>query len=667
MATTIDVKLLIDTADSAKTLRETQKALKAITDEAARIGEGKAGFNELNSAVGPLQKKLAGLKDSADDLKDSMGTLKGSGIEKVSASFGLLKESVANVDFGKFKIGLKGLATAFDGVGIALASIGIGLVIKAVSYLIEHFDELKESSGALGTAMRFVGDIISKVTEGIMWLLDAVGLVNGELDKQSENLTNNAKKGKEAIDKQNKAYDEQIAILKANGKSTVELEVAKQKAIVETNKALVQQTIDFVRSGGQLTAAQKEVLTSQLEAINSAVIEQKVIIDTAATVRRDKAKEHNKELAKIEKDRRDQQLKDEAADIAALQKFWDDYYKDQRDQLQKSREDTIDDDDNFYARRNAKAIKTAQNALMGDEQNIQKKRDLLEAQRREEIRIAQETGGDVHAINRKYAKLDDELKKSQLNAGQEFAKKINGENDGIKQSVEQSAAATISILDSVSEYNQLKADEQVKVLEESLSLQLSNLNAARDAELAKEGLTNDQKIAIQNKYAQQEYELKLKAYNTETAIKKKAFEQDKKLKIAQAVISTITGTVAAVTSALASSIPYPGNIIAAALSGAAVAAAGVIQIAKIKASTFDAGSPPSPPNLAMPSSAGSSNNDPNQGTGSQARLFNINGDKDTGGNGSSKRESQPIRAYVVSQEVTQSQDMNKVIERRSSF
>jgi hypothetical protein len=186
------------------------------------------------------------------------------------------------------------------------------------------------------------------------------------------------------------------------------------------------------------------------------------------------------------------------------------------------------------------------------------------------------------------------------------------------------------------------------------------LDAAREAELNKEGLTADQKIGIENKYKQQKYELELQEYNNNTKIKKKAFEQDKKMKIAQAVISTITGAIAAVTGMI-SAIPGPVGIILGVVAGLAVTAAGVLQVAKINNTTFDSGTPPSPPTLNVPSASSVSVADSSASATPSFDLFK----KDTNQNGannnaSSTSPNQPtvVKAYVVSQEITDQQTAN---------
>jgi hypothetical protein len=152
----------------------------------------------------------------------------------------------------------------------------------------------------------------------------------------------------------------------------------------------------------------------------------------------------------------------------------------------------------------------------------------------------------------------------------------------------------------------IKADQQaaeLKSFDQAQQSRLDSMNSAQAAELNVAGLTSAQKKSIQEKYAMAEYQIKLQTYNKDLAIKKKAFEVDKKMKMSSAIISGIEAEV----NALATAPFFPVGIAA----GIAAAVASAAAIAKISSTTFDGGgSPPTPPNTsginaAMSSSSGS--------------------------------------------------------------
>lgn len=646
-------KIVIDVEiNGGESIANIKKSIKELRSQALAVGEGGAGFKKLTQEANQLQDKL-------DDLKDSSKSLQGTGIEKLKSSFGLLTESFKNADFGKAK-------TAFTGLGSAMKAIPIFLIIEGIQYLVENFEKLSQGSGFLAKALQFVGSIITKVTEGITWLLDKLGLVNAELDKQAENLAKNAEKGKAAIDKQNTAYDQQIAILKANGKSTIELEVAKQDAIIATNKALVQQTIDFVRNGGELTKAQQEILTGQLNAIKQASVDKEVILAQAETVSREKRKKHNEELAADKQKQYEKEADEWWAAQLAIQAANKKEDEDAAKAREKAKADAIQ-----AAKDMAQALEIVQNHSVESRLNTLKvnydievnaakgnyaKLTLLDAKYEEDkTKIVKEGTDAQKKINEDAAKADEAALKKKIDNVNTYTNAIGSALNSV-----------VGVFSAINDLQKQQADQDTKERQEKLDVDISNLETAKDAELAKEGLTADQKIAINNKYAQQEYELKVLEYNKNTEVKKKAFEQDKKLKIAQTVISTITGVVAAVTGMI-SAVPGPVGIVLGALAGAAVAAMGVIQVAAINKQKFDAGTPPAPPTIQPPSNSGSS--EMSGGSQQGPTLYGVGGgDTNTGSGGQGFRQSQqPIKAYVVSQEVTSSQNMNGVIERRSSF
>ena len=86
---------------------------------------------------GVAAKRVAELKDKLEDLNDATKSLKGSGVERVGASFGLLSESIRTADLDKFKIGLKGL-------GSAMAALPLFFMIEGIKLIIENWDKAVE-------------------------------------------------------------------------------------------------------------------------------------------------------------------------------------------------------------------------------------------------------------------------------------------------------------------------------------------------------------------------------------------------------------------------------------------------------------------------------------------------------------------------------------------
>jgi len=286
MAEEVVIKVGVDAAPARTTVKGLKSDLKELVDQQANVAKGGKLWKALAKEINDVEGEIG-------DLTDSFKTLTGSGVDRVNASVGLLKEGFASFDMGKIGVGLKGLGSAFKAV-LPFA------LIQGVMYLVENFEELSKGSGFLAKALRFVGDIIDSIGDKINWLTDKLGLTNTALDKQGELITENAEKNQEALNETIAAYDRQIKAAQAAGKSTVALEKAKQQAIIDTNRLIAEQIANFVRAGGVLDDEKKKQLTAALNTIKNAVNEQQVIeikADTDKQKRNEEADKKKKELA----------------------------------------------------------------------------------------------------------------------------------------------------------------------------------------------------------------------------------------------------------------------------------------------------------------------------------------------------------------------------------
>lgn len=243
----VEVKGTDAATNSLKNLKKELKEAQA----AALNGDGNAA------------KRVAELKDKLDDLNDSTKTLKGSGVERISSSFGLLGEGLKNFDFGAIK-------TGFSGIGAAMKAVPIFLLVEGITYLITNFDNLTKGSGPLARALKAVGDVIGGV---INFVTDLIGLTSESeraLGRQADRIKEYTEQSNKALAKTTAEYDRQISVIKANGESTVKVEKAKQQAIIDTNVAIINQLLAFKKAGGQLSEDQLKQLTASTELIKNA-------------------------------------------------------------------------------------------------------------------------------------------------------------------------------------------------------------------------------------------------------------------------------------------------------------------------------------------------------------------------------------------------------------
>ena len=270
--------------EATKETQDLRKQFEVLEDELFLLaGQGKQNtkqFKDLTVEAAKLNKKI-------DEVNSSLG---GNETERAAMGFSKLKDGLMNLDFKSVKEGLNGIKTA-------LAATGVMLIVMAVSYLIANFDELSKGSGGLAKALRFVGDIIGQVVAAgekmLNFITDTLGLTNElsrSIEKQGEVLLENSNKTKAALAEQVKGFDNQIAAAKAAGKSTVDLEIAKQEAIIETNKKIAEQMIAFVKSGGVMTTEQKKLFDESITNIKNAKASENLVIITAEKDKNDKLK-----------------------------------------------------------------------------------------------------------------------------------------------------------------------------------------------------------------------------------------------------------------------------------------------------------------------------------------------------------------------------------------
>lgn len=97
MADNIKIDLLINAAQSAKTIQETKKALRDLKSEAMNLTEGTAAFTKVATAAGQLQDKIGDLSATTKYLGDDLRNIKAiSGIgQGIAAGFAIASGAAA--------------------------------------------------------------------------------------------------------------------------------------------------------------------------------------------------------------------------------------------------------------------------------------------------------------------------------------------------------------------------------------------------------------------------------------------------------------------------------------------------------------------------------------------------------------------------------------------
>lgn len=235
------------------------------------------------------------------------------------------------------------------------------------------------------------------------------------------------------------------------------------------------------------------------------------------------------------------------------------------------------------------------------------------------------------------------------------------EEQALKESTVQAVSMVVGaagsvaqgIVDSITASNKAKTDQALSDLEANKKRELDIIQQNLAAGTISQADAEKERNAIEFKAAQQKYE-----------IEKKAFEDEKKAKIANATIAGLTGAVSAFAGAMQLG-PIAGPIVGGLLA-AAVGSMTLANVASIKRTKFG-GSPPQPNTGIASGAAGStpSTVDPSNFLPTGSSSGNEPGSNQTGQNNGATEIT--VKAVVVETDVTNTQNKVSAIESRSEF
>ena len=653
------------------------------------------GLAQIKSELRDLKGQLANATDPeqmqqlaqragelSDQIKDANENVKnfatGSKFESIGNQFSSLKDSLFSLDFeeasqkakvfGKSLTGLKpedvgksikglistvgSLGKAFITFGLQLLANPIFLLVLAITAIVVAIGLLLNKMGLLKVVFDTIGKAIGFVIQKLKDFADWLGITNyEEEDKAKKSIQTNKKIAdsyKDKGDKIVKTYDRQIEIAKIEGKDTTQLEIAKQKAIIQTaqirQKALQQQLKD--------NAISNTLDKDQIKAIKDGLTETKNLIsDSTFNIKKIKAQE----VADDKKANEDKAKNNREANEKQKQKQLE--YAKQRLDTARQIEDTniLLMEDGIKKELKANEVKY-QRLIADNDKNIkltEKERSVIEKQ------LKEQQFNDTKLINAKY---DEEIKqalivaektktdeKIKLEADEktrlEEVAKLKAETGKTAQELElqkirdeYKAKQDLAVGDSVL-MAQLEAEKNAKLTETN--------DKYRDAEKAKENKLQDEKIqAVQGGLSAIGSLAEAFAGSSKES-QKKAFKVQKAVNIANATIDTYKSA----TSAFASA----GNPILGAVFASIAVAAGLANVKKISSTTFEGGG----------ATGGGGSSAPSVPTmNPQTQMF---GSGDTQSNNLTSTNSglnQPvIKAVVVESDITASQfKMTKIKE-----
>ena len=652
----------VDIQNETKRLADDHRTLNGVM-EMASIGV--AGFGAVQSAMAlsgaeneNLQKSLQKLM-AAQTLMNSINQI-AKALEKESAAMLLLKDIRTKIltsstyayatAQGVATKGLKLMRIALISTGIGALIVGIGLLIANFSKVTGFIKKGIQSFDKLGGVMKIILLPITAVIEAFKLVkkgLQAVGVLESEQEKQakarhkakmeryleeSRALSRQSDAITEALRVRQKALNDEIEMLEAQGKKTANLQRQKLLNEIETSKKkaeISRQELELAIKNDSFIASSYQILyTKRLKFIKEN--ERKLAVFDAKT---------NTERLSNFKSYADNRLnasrKIEDMQNSLLEAGIEKEIEINSDKFRRLREDT---------KKNEKL-------------NSKEKKKLIE------LLTDQEEQGR-QKIKAKYDKIDSDREKKRL---ENIEKQNNDFLDKIAAIEEQNYQNTLS-----DEERELRAvQDKYFALEEAAQ---GNADALNEIEIARLNEENNIKLKFQDEQYknQQDIDNKKKSdanalaeYRVDVATKsltaindiaelfskggekqaKRAFNVQKAVGIAQATINTAQ----AITKVFAETTDFTPTQSLRIANAVAIGVSGAAQVAAIASQKFEGGGGGETPSV-----------DASGGGAAQAPSFNVVGD--SGINQLAELQQAPVQAFVVSGEVTTSQalDRNRV-------
>ena len=628
-------KVIIDTDMEVDALSQTTSQ-----NLGGALGGVASGFEIGAGAMGAFGSESVVVEEALLKVASAMAIADGlQGIKEAKKSFKGLKAQVLGTaaatkiyafvqeGFGKStKVATKGMKL-FRG---ALVATGIGALVVGVGLLIANFDKVSNAVKNavakfrdMGTGMKILLYPITALIAAYDMLTGALqyfGLIDDEVTKKAkinaaERVTATEKEGEAT----GKRYDYEIAKANAAGESTFKLEQQKRHAF----RLTAQKQIEAIKLVAKLNKETTEEQKTQIKELEDAIL--KSTQETNLAVIANNKSTNDKNLSNY-KDHLAKKKEAENIHLAVLR------------ELEAHRISLIEDD--FERERaiilNNYAIKKED--LLANFKGTEEDKAALKLAYDEQEQIALDT---LHA-----KRVEDAKAKAEEMS---LATKPLGEaSDG------EGLAETIA-LEVENEEMKQQALFNVKQKWDIANNEMRDASQSKEFERTAKGLENSmQALTAIDDLSNMLTDLAVqKAGDDEVAAekaRKKGFERSKKIQLAMAVIQGIQGVMAAFTAG--ASMGPAGVVMGPLMAGLAAVTAGV-NVAKIASTKYEGGATtkpdaPKPPQIPSAGEVGGPN-------------FNIVGNSSENQLATSlgNQEQAPIKTYVVSENVTSAQSLDR--------
>jgi hypothetical protein len=540
---------------------------------------------------------------------------------------------------------------ATKGFSKALIATGVGALVAALGFLIANFEDVKK---VVLNLMKPFDGIIAKVRDFLHTI--SFGLIDdaatAKTKDNAEQTVEAFNKTKDAMKEAEKVMERRIELAKAEGKSAKEIyNLEKQLADLRVQNLKAEQTAlqTKVKAGNATEDEKKRIkeLTTEIADANN----KRLILDANYKKAVDDANKKAREKREAdEKKAKEKKEKDEAD----LKKKQEQDAKDLEDRRKKEFEDSIKANDAYYAH----LIATAQ---LNDQET-----ETLEIQKLEkQIEIEKKFGNDTTALADEVALKKKGIKDKEIEAKKELTdKELQMDIDAQKTSFQLAIESERLKIDKKKELaKQAYLDGIISQKEYNDTITKLDQSAAdKRAMIFKFAVEQTQKAfaavaAFRENQMNQELQMAKGNEKEQEAIRKRYFEQNKKVQIAEAIIQTIAGVQGVFTSTSKSPITaaFPA---APYIAAASALATGLANVQKIRQTQFQGSASPS----SSSSNAPSINAQPSSMAGNTPTIGSTQLQLDAQGN-----LQQSVKTYVLETDISDKQKRSQRLSQTATL
>ncbi len=686
---------LLETKDAAEQLKLAEKIgeirdkLKDANEQIKVFATG-SKFEQISNSFSSLKGDLVSLdfEGAAEKAKVFSSTLKSIKPDEIKKGFANLGAALGDIKggIGSLIKNLPSLGGAFKALGTIIKANPIIFIASIIIGVGVALYELRDKIGFVKVALEVFSNAVGQVVQTLKNMSDAIGLTEFAAEEAADGLAKSAEKTYNILKKKG---DDAVKLAAAQGKDTKEIE----KKNAQDQIKFIQDNIALAKKFGNDQRAETKVLIEKgLEEVTN-LKQQSTILDAQiqkeANDKALQAQERQNSKSKAARDRADaleeQAKQKHAADLKNIQET---YFTSEREKLVNS----FDKNLALLNQNNEKEYKTYQDLLKLKEKALQdydKKVYFAKVQASvEAVKDAQDekqrqldrVNAAFEAVKAAQAKLkafeDSESIAKATRKATTYKGKIALEDERFRQELEKlkGQQEAIALAEQVHSDNikAIKKQEQAEIFQaidsgfNAAITALNDISALQqqnaDNDLRASQTATEKKLQGVKKGSAEEKAIRKQAAIDEDRIRKAAFEQNKKMQIASAILNGIKGVVAVIAGMIEVN-PGPAGIVAGAIAAASLAASTAISVAKMKATKYEstgtADSSPSVPDTTVPATP-------------QVNLFGNNNNSNNlpaGGGGPIVIPNQTItvNAIVSETEITATQEGIKRIENASKL